>query len=195
MPFLIVGCGDGEPPSPSPPPPVRLAADPALAERAFAAAEELLSAAGLDLVLTGDPVAADLVVSAGPEAAAGISFATRYWVPVAALSTPLASVTLSDLEGALVPAGTRLSLDRWAFEAQPMPLDEIYAALAADPGLVAVLPLDAVDARVRALAAAGANVVFGTGDLNAYPLVERAWVRRLDVEDEALAATLDGVAR
>ena len=76
-----------------------------------------------------------------------------------------------------------------------MPLDEIKAALAADPGLVAVLPWDAVDGRVRALAAAGANVVFGTGDLNAYPLVERAWVRRLDVEDKALAATLDGVAR
>ncbi len=80
--FLIAGCGDSEPPLPTPPPPVRLAVDPALAERAFAAAEELLSAAGLDLVLTGDAVEADLVVSAAPENASGVPFVTRYWAPV-----------------------------------------------------------------------------------------------------------------
>ena len=202
-PFLIVGCGDGEPPSPTPPSPVRLAADPALAERAFAAAEELLSAAGLDVVLMGDAVAADLVVGFPPyganaateTASAGVSFVTRYWAPVAALSTPLADVSLADLDGALVPIDPAPPLDEWGLAVRPMAIGEIPAALAADSSLVALLPLDAIDARVRTLAVDGANVVFGTGDLNAYPLVERAWVRRLDVGDEALAATLDGVAR
>ena len=122
--LLIAGCGDSDPPSSTPLPPVRLAADPALAERAFSAAEELLSAAGLDLVLTGDAVAADLVVSAAPAHASGVPFITRYWAPVAALSTPLADVALADLDGALVPIDPAPPLDEWGLMGQPMAVDD-----------------------------------------------------------------------
>jgi poly-gamma-glutamate synthesis protein (capsule biosynthesis protein) len=71
-----------------------------------------------------------------------------------------------------------------------LPASDVSATLESDPGAIALLPLDAVDASVRSLAVDDINIVFGTGDLASYPLAERVYVNQAGVSD-ALRQQLD----
>ncbi|OGO50517.1 MAG: hypothetical protein A2148_01080 [Chloroflexi bacterium RBG_16_68_14] len=214
--LLLAACAQGGPPLPST---VRLAADPPLAEGALAAAGELLAARGLAVEAAGEPSEADLVVTAAPTDAGGFPFVTRYWVAATGLSNPAEGLTMAELADAvagrltdwspltgealplrvLVPIEPAPPLDRWwpgsAAGAQAAPLADIPGALEADPGALALLPLDAVDARVRSLAVDGVDIVFGTGEVAAYPMVERAWAVPREVGDGEFARLLEEVAR
>ncbi len=198
---------------------VRVAADPSLAAGALAVAGQLLAPSGLGAEPAADAAEADLVVSASPPDAEAPSFAGGYWVPVVSLSHAARGLSLSELADAvagrlgdwsgltgetrplrvLLPADPRPPVGQWwpgiVPAAEELSVDEIVAVLATDPGALALLPLDAVDARVRSLAVDGVNVVSGTGDLSSYPLAERAWVVVGEVEDEGLAELLEGMSR
>lgn len=60
---------------------------------------------------------------------------------------------------------------------------DIPAALAADEGALGLLPLEAVDYHVRALALDGLDPVRGSGPFDAYPLANRLW---LTIDSEAV---------
>jgi hypothetical protein len=72
---------------------------------------------------------------------------------------------------------------RWVSQA------EIPAALAADERALGLLPLEAVDYRVRSLALDGLDPVRGSGPFDEYPLANRLWltIDREAVEDSAPA--------
>ena len=98
----------------------------------------------------------------------------------------------------LVPNDPVPPLDRWWPDSVPppeaLPLDEVRAALAGEAGVLALLPLDAVDIATRSLAVDGVNAVFGTGDIASYPLAERIWVTTRQAEDEQFTQLLDQLA-
>jgi poly-gamma-glutamate synthesis protein (capsule biosynthesis protein) len=195
------------------PPSVRLAADPPLRDRALAAAGELLAASEIAVQLAPDPDAADLIVTSVP-ATDGAPFVTRYWAAVVPLAHPAETLTMAQLGDAvagrasdwlelggdalplrvLLPDGPALPIEQWwpdvAAQAERASIPEILAALETEPGALAILPVDALDPRARSLAIDAADPVFGTGDLAAYPLVERAWVVA-QTENIALARVLD----
>ncbi len=222
---LLAACDQGdvnrgsqteEPPASSV---VRVAADPSLAAQALAVAGELLAPSDLTAEPAAQPAEADLVVSASPPGAEAPSFATGYWVPVVSLPSAAPGLSMSGLADivagrvadwsalageatalrVLLPADPMPPVEQWwpgiVPAAEQLSVDEIVAVLRTDPGALALLPLDSVDARVRSLSVDGVNVVFGTGDVSSYPLVGRAWVRLGHVEDDALARLLDGVSR
>jgi poly-gamma-glutamate synthesis protein (capsule biosynthesis protein) len=147
------------------------------------------SAAGYSIDVAEAPEEADIYVSSAIEGQ-GVPFVTEYWVAAVALPSAARTVSMEKLGTAvageaaglvrvLVPSDAPAPLESWwpGLEpaVTPLPLAEIPAALAADADALALLPLEAVDAGVRTLAIEGTNVVFGTGDLTAYPLVGRAW--------------------
>jgi len=135
--------------------------------------------------------------------------AYRYWVPVAPFWSRLEGLAWSDLRAAMtgssaapagasvlyVPLELREELER-AVGAPMPPSDaggavrwasqaEIPAALADDESALGLLPLEAVDYRVRSLALDGLDPVRGSGPFDAYPLANRLWltVDRGAVED------------
>jgi poly-gamma-glutamate synthesis protein (capsule biosynthesis protein) len=57
-----------------------------------------------------------------------------------------------------------------------LPQSEIPAALASDEGGLGLLPLEAVDYRVRSLALDGIDMVRGVGPSEDYPLANRLWL-------------------
>ena len=165
------------------------------AERALTEARNLLDPIGLYAETAPDAASADIVVSAEPaENSAPIT--PRYWAVAVALPYPGRDITLADLKAALtgaqrilVPILPEPPLSAWFPElgvtaVELSHLGEIDTALAADPSALALMPLEAVDAHVRTLAIDGTSVVFGTGDLASYPLAERAYVTRADVDDD-----------
>ncbi|MGB6838343.1 MAG: CapA family protein [Dehalococcoidia bacterium] len=131
----------------------------------------------------------------------------RYWVPVVGpfrplreLSTPqllaMATGHLSDWSaltgeggpirlllpeehGEELTALLKIPLTRGPQEGhvELKPLREIPSLVIEDQSALALLPADAVDARLRSLAVDGTNAVTGKGDLHTYPLATRAWVR------------------
>ena len=194
---LGIACGGAStPPAPTPLTGVRVHVEPALAERLLPLIEAFAADRGLALesVAASD---ADLVVASEPDGR-GTATVTRYWVAVAALPAYADDVPMAAIEDLIAGRATSWSLDpeaglapalivpddpapplaQWATPAAAgalaMPLDAIAGALAADPGAIAVLPLEAVDASVRSLAVDGANIVYGPSET--YPLVERAFV-------------------
>ncbi len=213
--LLLAGCGRGESPLPTT---VRLAADPQLADRALAVAGELVSTHGLAVAAVPDPAAADLVVTSVRPAGKAPAFVTRYWALVVALPNPLPGLTMaqladvlsgrvanwSDLGGdqlplrVLLPLDPSPPLDQWWPELAPIAeraaTVDIVAALATDPGALALLPLEAVDARVQSLAIDGADIIFGSGGAP-YPLAEQAWVVLGEAKGRKFARLLDEVAR
>jgi poly-gamma-glutamate synthesis protein (capsule biosynthesis protein) len=212
---FLSACADGEPALPST---VRIYVDPPLADRALAVASEYLSSRGLTAEAAPDTSQADLVVSTAPELAGERGFAAGYWVPAVALPHSAHGLTMAQLGDALsgnladwspitgesVPLRVLLPTDPsppigyWWPDITPaaetMPLADIPAAAAADPGALALLPLDAVDARVRSLAVGGTNIVFGTGDPGSYPLTELAWMVPREVESAKFAQLLGQLA-
>ena len=212
---FLAACGQGEAALPST---VRIYIDSSLADRALAVAGEYLASRGLTAEVAPDASQADLVVSTAPELAGERGFAAGYWVPVVALPHPASALTMAQLGDAvtgnladwssvtgesmplrvIVPADRRPLLEQWWPDITPtaetMPLADIPAAVAADPGALALLPLDAVNARVRSLDVGGTNIVFGTGDPGSYPLTELAWMVPREVESAKFAQLLNQLA-
>ena len=189
---------------------VHLAVERAFADRAFAVAGESLAPKHLGVEPASDLASADVIISTTPsEDRDALVFATGYWVAAAQLPSPEREITLAQLSEAvagsssdwtrvLVPAGAPPPLAQWWPDVAPvvesMPLDEIPSALAADPGALAFLPLEAVDARVRSLTVDGANMVFGTGDTGVYPLTEPGWITTRGSGSKSFDATLRALA-
>ena len=214
--LIFAACSGGAPAAPRTT--VLLAAEAPFTEAAMEASRELLAARGLTLESAGDGDEPDLVVTTSPPDAVGVPLVTRYWVAAVGLPhaadglsmAELGDMVVGDLNDwaaltgeplplrLLVPVDPRPPFEQWwpdsADVTEPMPLADIPAALAADPGALALLPLDAVDARVRSLAVEGVNAVFGTGAIASYPLVERAWVVPREVDDGQFAQMLADVA-
>jgi poly-gamma-glutamate capsule biosynthesis protein CapA/YwtB (metallophosphatase superfamily) len=204
--ILIAACKGG---GASQPTTVRLAADSPLADRALAAAQESLALKHLGVEQAVDAASADIVVSATPaQAKDALAFATGYWVAALQLSSPLREITMAQLGDAvagrsanwrrvLVPVGAP-PFDQWWPDLTPavetLPLDQIPPALAADPGALALLPLDTVDARVRSLTVDGVNIVFGIGDTGAYALTQRAWITTRKADNKTFGETLSALA-
>ena len=212
--LAFAACGQDER---APPSTVSLAADPEVAAATLQLAAEFLAPRALDIVSAPDAEQADLTVRlTGAEP--GDALVTRYWVPVVSLDHPAAGLTMADLGEmfaghvddwsaltgrplplrVLVPNDPVPPIDRWwpdnGRPPEALPLDEVRAALAGEEGVLALLPLDAVDVAMRSLAVAGVNVVFGTGDIATYPLVERIWLTTRQAEDDQFTQLLDQLA-
>ncbi len=183
-------------------------ADGGLAAQVQSIAGEFLAPHGITVEASPNAAGADLAVTAFSTEKDAQSFVARYWVPVVSPPSSLRELTMNQLSGmvsgaitdwssvdgrpapvrVLLPAGDSPPFVQWiqalstSFEA--LPAAEIPAALDADHGALALLPLDAVDASVRSLAIDGVNIVFGTGDLSSYALRERVYVRRGDVHGD-----------
>ncbi len=209
--LAVAACGSGS----AAPSTVRLAADSPFAERALAAAQESLALKHLSVERVADAASADMVLSATPSPSKdALSFTTGYWVAAVQLPSSAREITLLQLGDAvagrsadwtrvLVPAGAPPPFGLWFQDSTPvvetLSVGDIPAALAADPRALALLPLDAVDARVRSLTVDGVNIVFGTGNSSQYALVEHAWIttRKSGHQqfDQALAALATELAK
>jgi poly-gamma-glutamate synthesis protein (capsule biosynthesis protein) len=213
---LISSCGDSD--GTSLPGTVRILAGPPFSEQALSVANELFAPHGITAELTSDVTTADLLLVPNPSSAnlGASTFVARYWVPVTGLSNPATGVSMDELGGALagrisgwasgeaeppplhavVPADPVPPLAYWWPEetstAQTITIDAIRAEIEADPYTLAILPLDAVDARVRSLAVDGIDVVFGFSA--GYPLVEIASIAVREVENVEFADLLNNVA-
>jgi poly-gamma-glutamate synthesis protein (capsule biosynthesis protein) len=188
-------------------------------EQAFDIASEALGPAGITVMRPAIHVPIDISlvsVSSGDQGAT--SFVAGYWVPVVGLSHPAEELSMAQLRDAVagrltgwagitgdeLPLRVLVASDRsppieaWfrgeTLAVERLPLAELPAAVAGDPGAIALLPLDAVDARVRSLGVDGVNIVYGTGDASTYALAERVWIELRDVEDGDLSRALDDTA-
>jgi hypothetical protein len=187
--LTLAACGGGASATPTT---VHLAADPAFADRAYQVAHSSLATTKLSLEPTTDIYAGDIFVSSVPSKKPDArTFVRGYWVAAVQLPSTARDITMADLGDAvagqsngwrrvIVPSDVSPPLDQWWPGVGPavesMPLADIPAALAGDPNALALLPLDAVDARVRSLAIDGVNIVFGTGETATYALAQREWV-------------------
>jgi len=142
-----------------------------------------------------------------PDGGPSTAVAYRYWVPVAPFWSRLEGLAWSDLRttltsGSTAPAGAsvlylpsdlREELERAVGESIPapdsggavrwLPRSEIAAALAGDEGGLGLLPLEAIDYRVRSLTLDGIDLVRGAGPSEDYPLANRLW---LTVDHDAI---------
>lgn len=133
--------------------------------------------------LTSPPAPAEVRVVEASTAGAG-SIPRRWSVVTAASRLEMDGVTLATLEDA-ARGGGLLTASEWVEPLSPLlpaggrliaaPRDQLAAWLSAAPGGLALMPVDAVDVRVRALALDGVDPVRGEGDLTSYPLT--TWVR------------------
>ncbi len=193
------GCGESEPPTLAPTrTTVTIATDELLEMSVAAAVQAALTARDLDAELNASYAGADIFISSEPPVGDGIAggapYVRAYWVPVAALRTPLADVRLADLDGALVPSGLTPPARYWGFGVAAVPLPDFHGALDANALQIGLLPLDEVDASLRALSVDGVNIVFGEGDVASYRLVELGRVRLLPIEgDDEFVAKLAGI--
>jgi poly-gamma-glutamate synthesis protein (capsule biosynthesis protein) len=170
-------------------------------------------------VRPGDRPHLTIALRPPPNREASVAAAYRYWVPVASFWSRLESVAWSDLRatlrGGAPPAGAsalylpweqREELERAAGGPMPaadaggplrwVPQAEIPAALAGDKGALGLLPLEAVDYRVRSLALDGIDLVRGVGPAEAYPLASRLWLtidQQAIEEAPSLEAAAEGV--
>ncbi len=193
--LALVSCSDAEP---GPPTMVIIASERPYLERSLEIAAELLERHGIVVVAAapGDEphITVGQLVEAGSQ-----PFVTGYWVLVTGLSNqwrnPLGQQSvafnrLSDLH-LIVPDSPTPPLEEW--NATPslevVPLSEIPDALQENPEAFALLPLDAVDARVQSILVGSASVVFDDPGAQ-YPLVERAWVSAAAHEDPDFALLL-----
>jgi poly-gamma-glutamate synthesis protein (capsule biosynthesis protein) len=159
----------------------------------------------LTISLEAPPATADEGTPSDEGASTAVAY--RYWVPVAPFWSRLEGLAWSDLRttltsGSTAPAGTsvlylpsdlREELERAVGESIPapdsgsavrwLPRSEIAAALAGDEGGLGLLPLEAVDYRVRSLALDGIDLVRGAGPSEDYPLANRLW---LTIDQDAI---------
>jgi poly-gamma-glutamate capsule biosynthesis protein CapA/YwtB (metallophosphatase superfamily) len=160
----------------------------------------------LTISLQAPPATAEDGTSSDEGSSTAVAY--RYWVPVAPFWSRLEGLAWSDLRAALttgstapggastlyLPSDLREELERAVGEpiAAPdrgsavhwLPQSEIAAALASDEGGLGLLPMEAVDYRVRSLALDGIDMVRGIGPSEDYPLANRLW---LITNEEAVA--------
>ena len=211
--LLAAACDEGR----TAPSQVLLQADGPLAERALTAAQASLAPQGLEVGQPLSGASGQLNVSETPPGDNdAIPFTERYWAAAVQLPSPARETTMVELADAvagqsatwprvIVPVNPPAPLAQWwpgvAPAVESLPAGEIPAALAADPGALALLPLEAVDARVRGLTVDGVNIIFGAGENADYQLAERGWVwtngtgdRRFDeLVDAAAAKVVDAL--
>jgi poly-gamma-glutamate synthesis protein (capsule biosynthesis protein) len=197
---------------------VRVAADPQFADAVLAKANELLAPYGITVEPTDAVEQADMLVVPNPsgDSTGASTYVTRYWVPVTGLSNPATSIGMDQLGAAVGGRLTNWSevsgeeallrvaassdppapLAYWwpqeASTAQLLAVDTIREQIDADPHVLALMPLDAVDARVRSLAVDGVDVVFGFAA--GYPLVEIASIAVRQSDNIELSDLLNNVA-
>ncbi len=189
---------------------VHIAADSAFAERALGVAQASLAQTHLTVEPTTDLAAGDIFVSSVPSKKSDAkTFVAGYWVAAVPLPSSARETTMADLGDAvagrsdqwrrvLVPADTPVAFAQWWPDVtpatEPVAVDAIPAELAADPNAIALLPLDAVDARVRSLTVDGVNIVFARGDMAAYPLAQKEWVSTRELGNKSFDGAVHTVA-
>ncbi len=212
--LLATACSSEQMPVPST---VLLAVESPLTERAQSIATEALRSRGIPVELATPEIADIGITSTQPGDGRG-RFVTGFWIPAVQLSSPIGAVTMDQLRGAVsgriddwssidgdstplrmvVPSDRPPPFEQWwpdeAPQVELLPLDQIPAVLADNPGVLALVPLDSVDTGMRSLDVDGANIVFGTGDLAAYPLTEVRWITRADADTSEFADILDALA-
>ena len=208
--WLLASCS-GE--RPSAPATVIIASERPYAERALELGAALLAPHGLDVVaaVPGD----EPHITVGQQVDAGSApFVTGYWAIAVAWSSPVWGHDMATLAEALqgdgdtsqvlVPVERAPPVREWWPEIGPLtatlPLADIAGALEADANAIALLPLDAVGAEIRVVPVAGFDIVFGEalfgdGDVETYPLVERAWVSAAAHESPDFALLLQQTKR
>lgn len=162
-------------------------------------------------------VDADVVIGTGGE---GEPFLAARYVPVTALHAGVDELTAAQLSGLLtgqftdwsevegiagpvVPAIVEADRDWLAGAlgveatalagAQPFPDHEaLVAAMTENSGMVAVVPMRAINVTVRALALDGIDPVRGAGDVASWPLVREGVVRGITDDGEEVAEALAG---
>ncbi len=215
---LLSGCSSKQTPPPSS---VRLAVDASLSERALPIARDYLAGEQLavELVATNGTQAEISLAAGPPDGRDAASFAARYWVPVVQLPSKASALTMAQLADAVagrltdwstitgeatalrvvVPVDPAPPFAQWWPDVTPavdiLPLDQVAVALFADPGVLAIVPLDAAGAGMRSLDVDGANIVFGTRELASYALTERSWITRRDVNNKRFSRALDGTVQ
>jgi len=193
--LLLASCSDERPSAPTT---VIIASERPFGERALEAGAELLEPQGFEVVAAAPGDEPHITVGQQVDASS-TPFLTGYWVVVTGLSNQwrnpagqqsVAFDGLSDLH-LIVPESPAPPLQEW--NAMPslevLPLNEIPDALQEKPEAFALLPLDAVDARVQSIPVGSASVVFDGPGLQ-YPLVERAWVSAAAHENPDFALLL-----
>ena len=215
---MVAACG-GDSDGTSLPGTVRVLAAPPFSDRVLAVANELFAPYGITAELTSDVTSADLLLVPNPSSSnlGASTFVTGYWVPVTGLSNPATGASMEQLGAAVggrladwafageveapplhvvVPADPPPPLAYWWPEetstARAISIDAIRAEIEADPYTLAILPLDAVDARVRSLTVDGVDVVFGFSA--GYPLTEIASIAVREVENIEFGDLLGNVA-
>jgi len=153
-------------------------------------------APALRLVTEGTPAELRVAFSERP----GFGPVLRWWSVVSAA----ARLDLTDVSSERVAEAARngllyvrrddLELARLLLDDHatliPLPEAEVAARLHEQSGSLALLPLEAVSVRVRALALDGRDPVRGSGDLSAYPLVTRATVDVIQLDARRQVAAL-----
>ena len=215
---ILAACSSG---AKSAPATVRLAVDGALMQRAKSVAGDYLASQHLtvELVATNGTQSDIAIAASPPDGKDALPFAAGFWVPVVPLASKASALTMAQLGDAVagkltgwssitgestplrvvVPADPAPPLEQWWPGVTPavdsLPLDQVPAALFADPGALAIVPLDAVNAGMRSLDVDGTNIVFGTGELASYALTERRWITTRDVRNKKFSDALDGTAQ
>jgi hypothetical protein len=208
----LSACSSSGSPAPST---VRLKVEAPLAERAQTVARDYLSNQHLSVELTDDAKLADVTIAPVPSGDKDTpQFPMSFWVAVVQLPSRASALTAAQLGDAvggklndwssitgaatplrvIVPADAAPPFAQWWPDTTPrvesMALDQIPAALADDPGALAIVPLDAVNAAMRSLDIDGTNVVFGSGEFASYALAEHRWVTTRKVDSQKFAALL-----
>ncbi|MGE3596695.1 MAG: CapA family protein, partial [Dehalococcoidia bacterium] len=133
-------------------------------------------------VVVSDPMGADPVVRRWSV----VSAAAR--IDLNGVST--AAVDQAIRDGRFFVAAEHLALTEGFFAGAgaiaAVPGEALPEKLAATPDALALMPVDAVSVRVRALALDGIDPVRGEGDVRAYPLVTRARVAAVDQSPEVV---------
>ena len=221
-PLLVVGVcyaafacsSSNDAPAPST---VHIFVDRPYAQRAQTVVTDALRPLNVSVALAVDEKSADVALSSD-KGGDKSSFIQRYWVPVVQLPSPATSITSdqlrdalsgrtttwADIDGESTPLRVVASsdpapaFDLWWPDETPavetLSLDQIDVALFVDPGTLALVPLDDVNAGMRSLDVDGVNAVFGSGDLASYPLVEMRSIKKRHTDNDKFAQAIDAAA-
>jgi poly-gamma-glutamate synthesis protein (capsule biosynthesis protein) len=167
---------------------IMLSGDTPLVDSAVPIAQQALEGTGLKVGLSLGG-AGDIALNGEPSTDKhATNVVVRYWVAAAQLQSPSSDVSMVELGDAVAQESAKWSrvivrddvrppFEQWwpdaTVDVVPVAPDDVPATLAADPKAIAIIPLDDVDVRVRALTVDGVNVVFGSGEFSSYGLVER----------------------
>jgi poly-gamma-glutamate synthesis protein (capsule biosynthesis protein) len=199
--MLTLGCSSSGDPMPST---VLFYAEPGFIDPSQSIAGEAFEPLGVSAELAADAASANIIISSAGNGER--SFIADYWVLAVQLPSEVSAITMDELRAAIegqstawddvfVPAGSEPPLDQWwpdlTAEVREQPLDRIGPALAGDEAAFALVPLGDVNASMRSLDVDGVNIIYGTGDVGAYPLVERRWVTTRGNDNDEFDSALE----